>query len=243
MEIGDRFLFVDEVGGGTILEKDRDKFLVLTDDGFEYWVSADALMPDHSESISTPKMKGKDELKPSGWEPGARVSYLNEAGGGTLVSIQEDIAKVLDDDGFERPFSLDSLVLVIPEAEEKMSSGEVSDKDRVHRSHKMPGERLSKEVYEVDLHMTELLEFDSHLSDHDKLQHQLRVAKHQVEKARQSGYKKVVLIHGVGKGVLKEKLLEMLNGMPKLEYHDGNMQKYGVGATEVVFHGNARTLQ
>ncbi|KAB2805443.1 Smr/MutS family protein [Phaeocystidibacter luteus] len=233
MEIGDRFQFLDDIGGGTILEIDRGRILVACDDGRELWVDQREIMPEDVYVVPEVKPE-KSESSTAYWEIGAKVGYLNEPGGGIIVGEGDKGYLVEDEDGFERWFPKQLLVLMDSDVMKQLEESEAENKDRRVRTHNVKPKKQSA-ILEVDLHIHELLEFDSHLSDHEKLMHQLTVARHQVDKARSGHYKKVILIHGVGKGVLKEKLLEMLEGIEKVEYYDASLQKYGKGATEVVF--------
>lgn len=235
MEIGDRFVFLNEIGGGSILEKDRGRLLVAADDGREFWVDEREVLPDYdSPEIPQAEEPEVDYTVGHGWVIGATVRYLNEPGEGQIVGEGDQGFLVLDEDGFERWFQKSHLVLVDSSLVDVLKSSETENKDRSVRRYN-PRPKKQSQVLEVDLHIHELLEFDSHLSDHEKLMHQLAVARHQIEKARKGHYKKVILIHGVGKGVLKEQLHEMLSGMEKIEFYDASLQKYGTGATEVAF--------
>src|SRR5690606_32150174 len=107
----------------------------------------------------------------------------------------------------------------------------VGSKERkVAKSVSKPG---TDQVREVDLHLSDLLDSDMHLKDHQKLLYQLEVAQNELKNARAAGCKKVILIHGVGKGRLKMELHRILDGMERLQYADASMQRYGIGATEV----------
>ena len=44
---------------------------------------------------------------------------------------------------------------------------------------------------------------------------------------------KIVFIHGVGNGVLRQSIRDILKRYDGIEYSDGSYQKYGAGATEV----------
>ncbi len=233
MEIGDRFQFLNEVGGGVILEMERGRILVSTDDDRELWVDQLEIIPE--DVYVVPAEARKPVESPSTeWAIGAKVGYLDEPGGGVIVNEGDQGFLILDNDGFERWFNKSKLVLVQTDLEQELKSSKTENKDRLVRRHNIPRPKVSP-ILEVDLHIHELLEFDSHLSDYEKLTHQLNVAKHQLEKARKGHYNKVILIHGVGKGVLKQKIAEMLAGMDRVEFYDASLQKYGTGATEVVF--------
>jgi hypothetical protein len=50
---------------------------------------------------------------------------------------------------------------------------------------------------------------------------------------------RIVFIHGVGEGILKEELGYLLRRYDNLRYYDAEYQKYGLGATEVyIFQNN-----
>lgn len=234
MEVGDRFQFLDETGGGLILEINKGLVLVHADDGREMWIEQHQIIPEFRE-LTAEYVHAPDPVEPSiDWAIGSKVSYLNEAGGGEIIAEGDQGYLILDEDGFERWFQKSALVLISSSVAKGLSEGEMVNKDETVKVFN-PRPKQQSAILEVDLHIHELLEFDSHLSDHEKLEHQLRVAKHQVEKARKGPYKKLILIHGVGKGVLKEQIWEMLRGMDKIEFYEASFQKYGMGATEVVF--------
>lgn len=92
----------------------------------------------------------------------------------------------------------------------------------------------TKTVVEVDLHIHQLLDSISGLSNSDMLQVQLdefnRVMKHYSKAKGQ----RIVFIHGKGEGVLRQALLKEL----KLKYkhcdvQDASFREYGFGATQV----------
>jgi dsDNA-specific endonuclease/ATPase MutS2 len=64
---------------------------------------------------------------------------------------------------------------------------------------------------------------------------QLDTAKRQLDFAIRKKIQKVVLIHGVGEGILKEELYFLLKRYENAKYYDADYQKYGLGATEVYF--------
>ena len=50
---------------------------------------------------------------------------------------------------------------------------------------------------------------------------------------------RIVFIHGVGEGVLKTELQNLLNKYP-VKYYDASYKKYGLGATEVYVYQNVK---
>ena len=52
--------------------------------------------------------------------------------------------------------------------------------------------------------------------------------------AIRDGKKKLIVIHGVGEGILREEVRKVLQFYDNVQFHDADMRKYGVGATEVI---------
>ncbi len=112
------------------------------------------------------------------------------------------------------------------------------DKKVVHKK----GTPKSQQVWEIDLHIENLIDDHHHLLNGEMLETQLRSCRQFIEKARDSKVKKIVIIHGVGKGVLKNEIYQMLQGLSHiLEFYDASLQKYGQGATEVQFLSNVKS--
>ncbi|WP_417936395.1 Smr/MutS family protein [Flagellimonas onchidii] len=86
---------------------------------------------------------------------------------------------------------------------------------------------------EVDLHVSQLIKNTKGMGNFEILNLQLATAKRQLEFAIQKRIQKVVFIHGVGEGVLKEELYYLFKKYDNLKWYDADYQKYGLGATEV----------
>lgn len=94
----------------------------------------------------------------------------------------------------------------------------------------------SPEVMEVDLHIHEIVEDETGLTDGEILEIQLRRFEMSMETALHGNVKKVVFIHGVGQGKLKYEISKILNKKyPDLKYQDASFKEYGYGATMVLF--------
>ena len=91
---------------------------------------------------------------------------------------------------------------------------------------------------EVDLHIHQLTKSSKGMSNHEMLTLQLDAAKGQLEFAIRKRIQKVVFIHGVGEGILKEELYYLFRRYENLKYYDADYQKYGAGATEVYIYQN-----
>ena len=85
---------------------------------------------------------------------------------------------------------------------------------------------------EIDLHLHELLESTAGMSNHDKISFQLRHFEKCLDEAIERKMRRLIAIHGVGKGRLRDEIRSLLNARG-IGYQDASYQKYGYGATEV----------
>ncbi len=94
--------------------------------------------------------------------------------------------------------------------------------------------KLDKNTAEVDLHIESIVEDHSTMDSSRILEMQRRLFIQCLESAIEEKLQKVVFIHGVGNGILKNEITEILKQYPNVHYFDASMQKYGCGATEVL---------
>lgn len=87
---------------------------------------------------------------------------------------------------------------------------------------------------EVDLHIENLVDYPKRMDSFAIVQHQLAIFNEALTFCYKNNISKLIVIHGVGKGVLKNEILNLLLDYPNLEYYDAAYHKYGFGATEVV---------
>jgi len=95
---------------------------------------------------------------------------------------------------------------------------------------------VSPEVIEVDLHMKELLDNMTGLSAKEMLEYQMKIFKEKMDDAIASKkVKKIIFIHGLGNGVLKQKIRhELTVKYKKYYFQDASFREYGYGATMVI---------
>jgi hypothetical protein len=106
----------------------------------------------------------------------------------------------------------------------------------------LPEEDLSKRfkqrkesmTIEVDLHINQLVDSVIGMSNAEILQKQMDVFHKTMTDAISSRAGKVILIHGIGNGTLKEKLRESITQQYKLSFEDASFREYGFGATLVI---------
>jgi dsDNA-specific endonuclease/ATPase MutS2 len=80
----------------------------------------------------------------------------------------------------------------------------------------------------IDLHLTTQVEFP--------LQTQLDTFERELDKALVRGLNQLYVIHGIGEGILKNEIHQILKAHPHvLEYKNEYHPLYGMGSTKIVF--------
>ena len=86
---------------------------------------------------------------------------------------------------------------------------------------------------EINLHIEELIDDYSRMSNAQIIQIQLRHFQKALDTAQNNSCRKLIVIHGVGNGRLKQEVRTILSD-ENLRFHDASFSKYGFGATEVI---------
>lgn len=174
---------------------------------------------------------------------GNTVMVLDDNVEGTIVSIENNTVVVETLDGFQITYEKKELVVLEnPISSQEFSVDNISEvlKNKEVVRHKnaraqKPKQRV-KPAMEVDLHIHQLVSSQRGLSNYDMLEIQLDTAKRQLHFAMKKGIQRVVFIHGVGAGVLRQELEYLLKRYDAVSFEDANFQKYGRGATEIYIH-------
>ncbi|SNZ00331.1 Smr/MutS family protein [Flagellimonas pacifica] len=174
---------------------------------------------------------------------GDRVEVVDDDVSGEIQDVNGDRIMVMTDEGFSLQYGSKELVKI--DNGIKVSNFEVArvKKEKEQPKKKTTEARRPKErntpKMEVDLHINQLVKSTKGLSNFDILNLQMEAAKRQLNFAIAKRIQKVVFIHGVGEGVLKEELNYLFNRYDNLKFYDADYQKYGLGATEVyIFQNN-----
>jgi hypothetical protein len=109
--------------------------------------------------------------------------------------------------------------------------------DDVHhiKDHVVLEKRAGREVWKIDLHASELPIEVTGLSASQIFDLQIGFFERKLSEAQFRAVWKLVVVHGVGKGRLRDKVIEVLNRQEGLKHYDGPMADYGFGATVVEF--------
>ncbi len=175
----------------------------------------------------------------SKFKVGDRVEAIDDLLHGTVVQIASGKIMVATSDGFHMEFESSELVRVTDRESIRVSAIEaarISSEKEAPLKRKPPpprGKERDAPKLEVDLHIHQLVPSTRNMSSYDILNIQMETARRQLEFALKKRIQKVVFIHGVGEGVLKEELYSLFRRYGNVKYYDGDYQKYGLGATEV----------
>ena len=111
----------------------------------------------------------------------------------------------------------------------------IAEKERPQRqkSLKKHIENRGKDWIEIDLHIEALVDRPLGLSHAEMLAIQKCQAIEKLEEAMEGGVTRIVFIHGVGKGVLRDELRAIFDRYAHITYCDAPYAHYGHGATEI----------
>jgi len=182
------------------------------------------------------------------FEIGDKVSVLDDAIDGVVISLKNDEVTIETTDKFTMTFFVNELIKINNTSELNSFNGsEALFKKNIDLQPKknqntptFKSDKIEKGVPEFDLHIEKLVKNFRGMNNFDILTIQTETAKRHIEFAIRNRIPKIVFIHGVGEGVLKAELDFMLKRYENISFQDGNYQKYGLGATEVYFKQNVR---
>lgn len=158
---------------------------------------------------------------------------------GVVSSFNERKVTFICEDGFNYTFPIEKVFRINEDGnaehtnlkpETNLSSNRISEKrqDLVY---------LDLQNRVIDLHLEALVPHKQFLNDYEALLFQLEVVREVLLQANRKRIRKITFVHGVGKGKLRMELRKLLDeSYPEVEYLDGNYQKYGGGATDIIIH-------
>jgi hypothetical protein len=103
------------------------------------------------------------------------------------------------------------------------------------RKQSLPSDKNNPDLeWEIDLHLEELVSQSRGMNNAQMLDIQLKHFQKKLDEAMAVNIRKIVFIHGVGNGRLKQEIRKILSTHRDLTFHDASYASYGFGATEVV---------
>ena len=173
---------------------------------------------------------------------GDKVKVLNDPIEGIITKVKGSIAYV-ESDGFEYPFPLEELLSI--DQQNNITFKSSNKKVKINQGRQEEYQTLSGKatsfipkknafgVVEVDLHVQAIIDEYPDITRENALQYQLRHAKTSLTWAQHKNHRRIVFIHGVGEGVLKNHLVELFEQGYNLEIAEASYKLYGFGAMEV----------
>lgn len=253
---GDKVAFINEPLKGVVIEQINDTHVLIDCDGIEMDIH-------HSELIvisHIPKVAGKhvfpikkadkqiDDLPDltkstanyEDLEVGDQVVFMSDNSKGIVrsvlgegeyeVEIEKDFCIPVNRMEIEkihiRQIRVDDAKL------EKLRHDDLKKKvDKKSKSHSLPNKYF--EHYELDLHIENLIDSWQGLSNFEIVSIQLKNFQKRFFEALKNNEPYFVVIHGVGKGVLKDEIYKFLIQFPNVSMGPANTRKYGMGASEI----------
>lgn len=179
---------------------------------------------------------------------GDKVSVLDDAINGVVVSVHNSEVSIETEDGFMMTYFVNELIKIADTQDLSKSVGSFNS-NQIKREKEEPKARSfiknKKAKFEIpapefDLHIEKLVPNFKGMSNYDILTLQTETAKRHIEFSIKNRIPKIVFIHGVGEGILKAELDFLLGRYENIDFKEGNYQRYGMGATEVFIRQNIK---
>lgn len=171
---------------------------------------------------------------------GDRVLVLDDDMSGVVAFAKAEKITITTTDDIDLTFHESELIL-----DQRFKVSQVVPKEEpVPKKSKRRIQSRKKAAFipavEVDLHIHNLTENQRGMDNYDMLNLQIDTARNKIEWAHSNNIPKLVFIHGVGAGVLKQELDFLFDRYDYINYYDADFQKYGKGATEVYLYQNPK---
>lgn len=167
---------------------------------------------------------------------GDKVKLLDEEGIFTVKNFIGNKAVLIDSYGFEVTHLLINLIAYDKYANMYTEVTDFNAKKEDVTSKKT--NNVAKEIIQeriIDLHIGNIVDSFKNMMPHQMLEKQINKAMEEIKSAKKDKVKKLILIHGKGKGVLKKEIYKILNSMNDIEYFEADIIKYRFGAVEIRF--------
>ncbi|MFZ6052245.1 Smr/MutS family protein [Halocola ammonii] len=190
------------------------------------------------------------------FKAGDHVRFLDEEGQAIVKSVIDSKTVLIEDEtGFDYEIDAAKLVKTASPDEEngkyeqvqpdirnvlernldESAAKKASDDFKVKYKRPTASPKRKGEFMEVDLHIHEIREQSSGMSNSEIVQIQMDHFNRMMRMAKQKRLDRIIFIHGVGKGVLRMEIRNALaNYFPECTFHDAPYTEYGYGATEVI---------
>jgi dsDNA-specific endonuclease/ATPase MutS2 len=173
---------------------------------------------------------------------GEQIGFLFEKGLATIQAfLPNNQVVVIDSDGFTQQRSISELIKIHSLNYQLETASIPNEKEAISKRRNMQlsvktENKKKTTCWEIDLHIENLLDNSKNLTNTEILLKQMNNFKNTFSKAKEKRIQKLIIIHGVGEGVLKNEIRSFLSRQEHIEYFDASYLDYGKGATEVRFN-------
>lgn len=171
---------------------------------------------------------------------GDQVSVIDEDLSGRVLEISGKEVKFICSDGFEYIYPKTALLFLNENNELQFEVNPfriVEDLPVKVETARSISIVFSGKLPVFDLHIEALAPERNFQSQHETLLFQLDFVKEVIFSACRKRVRRLVFVHGVGKGKLRDELRNLFrSAYPNIEFFDGSYQKFGDGATEIIIH-------
>ncbi|NND95363.1 MAG: Smr/MutS family protein [Flavobacteriales bacterium] len=245
-QIGEQVSFLNESGTGRVVSIREDGMvMVLTEDDFEMPYPVSVLVPRFDLKSEVEKEVPNQDDGPiqeyGGFKLGMKAQVIDKEDRGVIRAFtSEGMAELEFEDLFVEIHPVKDLIAIdevqlkkLSESIEEVSMQDIGEDVKVNNPQRALKDRKDQGVWEIDLHIQELVDNSFDMMKHEIVQLQLDHFDKKLNEAIDKGLRKVIFIHGRGEGRLKNAIREILKRYPFCEYLDADYKRYGVGATEV----------
>ena len=255
---GDKIAFINEPFKGVVVDCISDSQVLVNCKGIEMSVSVSEII----RITHIPKVEGKhifpvkkvDRTIDESPNLDRNTSDYNKLKVGDLVNFfgdnsQGKVVAILPENNYEIEIEAGFTIPVNRLEIEKIWEQDIeldykqlmyqkmidqnNNSNRVSKSH----QDLSKlfHDHEIDLHIENLVESWNGLSNFDILSIQLSSFRKRFNQALVNNEPFLIVIHGVGKGVLRNEIFNHLRQFPDIKVSPADTNIYGMGASEIRF--------
>ncbi len=160
------------------------------------------------------------------------------------LKLMESVAGKLfiDNDFFEEKANIIPLMVnggndILSDVSQDAIDEAIIQKEFAVNEKKQATRQVKHPAKEVDLHIHELVDDESGLSQNEMLDIQKKKFREELESGMEKQVKKIIFIHGKGNGRLRYEIRHCLDrDYPTLKYQDASFREYGFGATMVILY-------
>jgi dsDNA-specific endonuclease/ATPase MutS2 len=165
---------------------------------------------------------------------GDKVKFLNENITGEIVTKSTKYFQVKCDDDFIRKCLHKEVIKVKEENESKLLNSKPIVKNIDIKHQQKSKVKLRQFETSIDLHIECLIDDHRQMTNGEILMLQIRRFEEKMRKSIAHNYQRLIVIHGMGKGVLKSEIHHILIKKYPFEFMDAPYTEYGYGATLVL---------